>query len=196
MRALTELAQFDLRFVVDSREEIQTKFSKQYPGVKVTGDIQEALDDASVQAMVIATPASTHFSLGMRALEAGKHCIIEKPLATTTEDALALETAAKERGLQILVGFTAIFIPSVMQARGIIETADFGTPFYMHSTRTNLGIIREDVNVNWDLVPHDLALFLYWNPHPVEWVSATGIDCVRPGTNKADGESSRKVPGA
>ena len=186
VRSLSEMAAYKLKYVIDSRPETQSKFTVMYPAVSTVGDIAVALEDAEVQALVIATPASTHYELGMAALNAGKHVIIEKPLATQVDHAIELRDTAAAKGLKLLVGFTAVFIPSVMHAKSIIDSDAFGTPFYMHSTRTNLGIIRPDVNVSWDLVPHDIAVFLYWNAHPVEWVSATGVDCVKPGTKKAD----------
>ena len=107
---------------------------------------------------------------------------MEKPLATTSKDAEELVAIAKSSGLRLMVGFTALFIPSVVRAKQIVQEGldghEFGRPYYMYTTRVNLGIVRHDVNVNWDLSPHDVSMFCHFLDSKPLWVSATGCKFV------------------
>lgn len=176
LRVLSELnEQFELLYVVDFSKEAIARFQAKYPNSKFTMDMQEPLEDPEVKAFVIATPASTHFELGKKVLQHGKHALIEKPITTKSEEAQILVDMAKEREVILMVGFTVLFVPAMQKAKDIINSEEFGTPYYMYSTRTNLGIVRDDVGCMWDLAPHDLAVFAYLMDKKVEQVSASGI---------------------
>jgi predicted dehydrogenase len=131
------------------------------------------LDDAlgnDIRAVCIVTPASTHYKLVKQALLAGKHVLVEKPLTICPNEADELVRIANEKQLRLMTGFTFLFVPSVTRSRQIIQDK----PYYITSRRTNMGPIRNDVSVVWDLVPHDIALFVYLTQSPIVTVSAVG----------------------
>jgi len=125
-----------------------------------TTDYDELLA-SGVDAVVIAVPAASHAAFARKALLAGKHVLIEKPFATSTRDAEDLIELAESRGLVILVGHTFIYSPAVRALKDIIASGSIGTPIYLHSARLNFGLLQPDVNVLWDLAPHDLSIILH-----------------------------------
>jgi predicted dehydrogenase len=132
------------------------------------------LSDPSVAAVVISTPAGTHVELARRALAAGKHVLVEKPLALSTQDAVAITTMAEERGLVLMVGHTFEFVPAVRAMREIILAGAIGDPLYLHSQRLNLGRIQSDINAFWSIGPHDVSIANYLLGDTAQWVSAHG----------------------
>ena len=166
-RLLTEL--FQLRYIVDLNPDTLRGFQTAYPKTICTTSYTEALGD-TVNAVCIVTPASSHYPLVKQALLAGKHVLVEKPLTVDPEEADELVAIAKEKQLRLMTGFTFLFVPSVLRARQLLQEQ----PYYMTSRRTNMGPIRNDVSVVWDLVPHDIALFAFWAQSPVVSVSAVG----------------------
>jgi predicted dehydrogenase len=174
-RALTELGGvFDLRYIVDLNQALLDDFHAKYPRVACTKDLAAALADPAVSAAVVVTPASTHFAVGSAVLSARKHLLMEKPLTVDPGEADALVKMAADAGVRLMTGFTFLFVPAVMRARDIMRTPEFGVPYYFTSRRSNLGPVRRDVSVVWDLVPHDLAMFAAWVGKPAVSVSATG----------------------
>ncbi len=135
-------------------------------------DFEEALDH--VDAVVIATPPTGHYPLGKMALEHGIHAMIEKPLATSVEHAAELTRIAEERGLALMVGHTFVFNPSVWKLREVVEESGFGEVLYIYGARLNLGLYQPDVNVVWDLAPHDISIINYLLRSAPETVSAWG----------------------
>lgn len=166
-RLLTQLT--DLRYIVD----LNTQVVHEYPKTTYTTSLDEALS-GDVDSVFIVTPATSHYAIAKQCLLAGKHVFAEKPLTVLSEHADELVQLANERNLRLMTGFTFLFVPSVIRARDLIESHALGTPYYITSRRTNMGPIRNDVSVVWDLVPHDVAMFLYWMQTPVISVSATG----------------------
>ena len=147
-----------------------------YPSVETTVEHRDLLDSDSVDAVIIATPANTHFDLAMSALKAGKHVLVEKPLAETSEHARTLIAEAKQRGLVLMVDHTFIYTGAVRKLRELVGGGELGTLYYYDSKRVNLGLFQPDVSVIWDLAVHDLAIMAYVFPQqqPIA-VSATGI---------------------
>ena len=131
------------------------------------------LADPSVDAVSIATPPRTHFPLVRQALEAGKHVLVEKPLATNSVDAEALVDLAERKGLVLMPGHTFLYSPAVNKVRELIDSGELGELYFITSSRMNLGIYQPDGVVN-DLAPHDLSILLYWLQQPVSIVSASG----------------------
>ncbi len=146
-----------------------------YPTVGVTTDYRELLSDARVDAIVIATPVASHFELAMAALGAGKHVLVEKPLAANSEQALRLVEEADRRGLVLMVDHTFIYTGAVRKIRELISDGALGEIYYYDSVRINLGLFQHDVNVVWDLAVHDLSIMDYVLPARPVAVSATGI---------------------
>ncbi len=157
------------------------RIAQRYPVAATTTDFQDILDDESIEAVVIATPLSTHFPLAERALMAGKNIFVEKPFARTAAQAQKLIAIAQELGLVVTVGHTFEFSPPVVKIKEMIEAGELGDVYYISSSRVNLGIHQKDVSVIWDLAPHDLSMIFAWlSEFPVK-VSAMGRDYVQPG---------------
>lgn len=142
------------------------------PGVPVVTDLDRLLEDPGVDAVVIATPPSTHHELVRRALLAGKHVLVEKPLARTSEQAAELVQLAAERGLVLMPGHTFLYSPAVNKVRELVAADTVGDVSFVTSSRMNLGNYQAD-GVVCDLAPHDLSILLYWLARPVAQVSAT-----------------------
>ena len=135
--------------------------SRLWPQMRLVRDYAAVLADASLEAVVIATPPETHAALAQAALAAGKHVLIEKPLATSVDDAAELVRTAENRGLTLMVDHTFIYSPAIRKIKALIDAGELGDLYYIDSVRINLGLFRNDVNVLWDLAIHDLAIIDY-----------------------------------
>jgi predicted dehydrogenase len=145
----------------DLSPERLNKIAKRYPGVKCTTNFEDLLTDPEVDAVVIATPVSTHYPIAKAALEHGKHVMIEKPLADSAEHALTLVDLAKRASRVLMVDHTFIYTSAVRKMRELIDSGDLGDILYFDSIRVNLGLFQNDINVVWDLAPHDLSIMDY-----------------------------------
>jgi predicted dehydrogenase len=145
-----------------------------YPTVKVTTSAADLIADPAVDAVVIATPVSSHFDLAMSALKAGKHVLVEKPIASTAEQASRLIDEAARRGLVLLVDHTFVYTGAVRKMHELVRNEAFGKVRYYDSTRVNLGLFQHDVNVLWDLAVHDLSIMSHVLDATPQAVSATG----------------------
>lgn len=130
-----------------------------YSTVSATASLPEVLADPEVAAVAVATPAATHHGVVLAALEAGKHVLVEKPLAPTLHEGRELVTAAAERGLVLMLDHTFCYTPAVSYLRGLVRSGQLGDLQYLDSVRINLGLVQRDVDVLWDLAPHDLSIF-------------------------------------
>ena len=133
--------------------------SRLYPAVRSTTSLSEVLEDASIDAVAVATPVRTHFALAKEALLAGKHVLVEKPLATTSVEAEELISIAEERGRVLMVDHVFLYSPAVQKLAELHREQVFGEIQFVDSVRINLGLVQQDVNVIWDLAPHDLSIF-------------------------------------
>lgn len=146
-----------------------------YPAVKTTPVYQDLLDDSEVDAVAIATPVASHFRLAMQALEAGKHVLVEKPLALSSSQAALLVEEAERRDLVLMVDHTFVYHGSVRRIRELIDSGQVGKLRYFDSTRVNLGLFQRDVDVLWDLAVHDLSIMDYLVGKTPVAVAATGV---------------------
>lgn len=160
-RVLSELPQTELVVACDLSETATEFVHRRYPAVRTTLDPTEVIDSPEIDAVVIATPSSTHYPLARAALDAGKHVLCEKPLGTSTAECDELIEAAERDGRTLFVGHTFIFNPAVRMMRELIAAGEVGRVLYCHTARTGLGPIRSDVNALWDLAPHDLSILFY-----------------------------------
>jgi len=149
-----------------------------YPSVETTTDLSELLSDSRIDAIAIATPVSTHFDLALRVLRAGKHVLVEKPLATTSEQALRLLEEATRRNLVLMVDHTFVYTGAVRKIKELVMSQRLGDIYYYDSARINLGLFQHDVNVLWDLAVHDLSIMDYVLASPPRAVCATGVNHV------------------
>ena len=151
-----------VKYVVDASAERRTFVRNSFPQTATLETHQPVLDDPEVDAVVIATPAATHFDLARAVLKAGKHVFVEKPMATKVAEVDELSRCAKERGLIVMVGHTFIYNSAVRYVKKLIETGDLGEIRYIYSQRLNLGRIRSDIDALWNFAPHDISIIQYW----------------------------------
>jgi predicted dehydrogenase len=162
--------------ISDLREERLKFISRLYPNIKtVTKDCNEILHHKEIDAIVIATPVSSHFSLGMEALEHGKHLLLEKPMTATSEQAEVLVEMANRKNLTLMVDHTFIYTGAVRKIKEIISSGELGDIYYFDSVRVNLGLFQHDINVIWDLAPHDVSIMDFLLSRPAKTVSAIGV---------------------
>ena len=162
IRNLDAVGGFELCCVCDAEPDRLRPVAARYPSARATTRVEDILDDAAIDAIYLATPVSTHYMLARRALERGKHVLIEKPLATRIDEAEELADLAAARGLTLMVGHTFVFSPPVRKIKELIDGGLIGPIYYIETTRVNLGLFQKDVSVLWDLGPHDLSILMYW----------------------------------
>ena len=172
-RNFHEMPEAKLAWVCDSRQDRLDHMRRLYPEARTTTNYNEVLA-SNVDAVVLATPVSTHCSLALLALGAGKHVLIEKPLAASTREARSIVRAAGRLGLVAMVGHTFVYNPAVEAVREIIASGELGEIYYINGTRANLGLFQPDINVLWDLAPHDVSILMYLLDGPPLTVSARG----------------------
>jgi predicted dehydrogenase len=186
LRNYMELPQAQVKWVCDPRPEALEKAVTRYPSVRATTDFEDVLTDPDVEAVLVATPITTHHPLAKAALEAGKHVFVEKPIAASATQAAELAELADAADLTLMVGHTFVYSPPVRKVKQIIDSGDLGEIRFVTSQRVNLGLHQKDVSVIWDLAAHDLAILDYWlgngqtGPRDeIASVSVTGRACVR-----------------
>jgi predicted dehydrogenase len=181
VRVFTNLPESEVRYCCDLNEERLEKMKLLYPHIRTTTSIDEVANDPEVQGVVVATPVTTHHPIARKMLEAGKHCLIEKPMAASGEEAGDLIAVAKEHGVSIMVGHTFLFTAAVNKVKELLDAGELGEIYYVNSTRVNLGIFQEDINVVWDLAPHDISILNFvFGADPLS-VSARGHDYIQNG---------------
>lgn len=177
VRNIADIPDARLVYVCDLQKDRLAPVEARYPTVAVTDDIDEVLRDPRVDAVAIATPVSTHFKIAMKALMAGRHVFVEKPMAATSEEARRLVDEANRRGLKLAVDHTFVHTGAVRKMREIVEDG-LGDMYYYDSVRVNLGLFQHDVSVVWDLAVHDLSIMDYVLREKPIAVSATGMSHV------------------
>lgn len=182
VRNLTEMPEADLACVVDRDAARLARVQQDYPAVGITDDYQELLS-SDVEAVIIATPIRTHYQLAQAALLAGKHVMVEKPLTADSAEAAELVRLAEERGLTLMVGHTFEYNSAIRALRDIVASGELGELYYVDAARLNLGLFQPDINVVWDLAPHDISILLYVLGLDPIAVSARGSASVRPGVH-------------
>ncbi|ACK73836.1 oxidoreductase domain protein (plasmid) [Gloeothece citriformis PCC 7424] len=176
VRNFSEIPGVKVRTISDLNSKLLTKAQSRYPAIKVTTNCQEIFADPNIDAVAIATPVSTHFDLALRALQAGKHVLVEKPMTTSSEQGMRLIEEAKRRTLVLMVDHTFVYTGAVRKMKELIASNRLGDIYYYDSVRVNLGLFQHDVNVIWDLAVHDLSIMDYVLPYEPVAVSATGIN--------------------
>jgi predicted dehydrogenase len=182
VRNVHELDDVTLEVVCDLRDDARAAVARRYPSVRTTADFRAVLEDDTVDAVLIATPVSTHHPLAAAALRAGKHVFVEKPLAASSAESLELIGLAEERGLTLMPGHTFLYSPPVQLVRSMIEADELGEIYFISTSRVNLGLHQSDVSVAWDLGPHDFSILRYWMDETPEHVTALSRGCIIPNT--------------
>lgn len=168
--------------VSDMRQDRLRLVNCRYPSLFVSTDYRSLIDDPDIDAIAIATPVHAHYELALEALRAGKHVFVEKPMTSTSEQALRLIDEADRRDLVLMVDHTFVYTGAVRKIKQVVASGMLGDIYYYDSTRINLGLFQRDVDVIWDLAVHDLAIMEYILPSVPCAVAATGINHVMGGT--------------
>jgi len=164
-----------VRMVADGRQERLNLLAKTFPSIQGVKGAEDIIGSSEVDAIVIATPVHTHFELAKRALLQGKHVLIEKPMTSSVREADELIELATRKGLTLMADHTFLYTGAVQKMKEIIQTEVIGTPLYFDSSRINLGLFQPDINVLWDLAPHDISILTYLITEVPESINATGI---------------------
>ncbi|MBO3463337.1 Gfo/Idh/MocA family oxidoreductase [Aetokthonos hydrillicola Thurmond2011] len=178
VRNFAEIPQVQVTIISDLKPELLTKAQARYPTIQVTTNCRDIFTDPKINAVVIATPVSTHFDLALAALQAGKHVLVEKPMTVSSEQAIRLIEEAEKRNLVLMVDHTFVYTGAIRKMRDLVVTNAIGNIYYYDSVRVNLGLFQHDVNVIWDLAVHDLSIMNYILPSQPYAVSATGMSHV------------------
>ncbi|EFK11584.1 oxidoreductase, NAD-binding domain protein [delta proteobacterium NaphS2] len=151
-----------VKIVVETSEERRKFVKSTYPSVDTSDSLDSVLNDSAISAVVISTPVATHFDIAMKILRAGKHVLVEKPMATSLEEVEQIGSLAESNSLVAMVGHTFLYNSAVRYVKQIIEDGDLGDIRYIYSQRINLGRVRSDVDALWNLAPHDISIIQYW----------------------------------
>jgi predicted dehydrogenase len=160
-RNFDRLGETELRWICDPSQEARERWAPQFPQTKATADLDDLLNDDSLDAIVIATPVPSHPELAIKALSAGKHCFVEKPLAQSVADAERVCEAAEAAGKVLMVGHLLEYHPGVRKLKEVADSGDLGAIRYIYGNRLNLGKLRADENALWSLGAHDVSVLLH-----------------------------------
>jgi predicted dehydrogenase len=181
LRNYMESASATTKWVCDMNPDQLAKAAVRYPSVQTTARAEDIFEDAEVDAVLIATPISTHHALVMKAIQAGKHVFVEKPMATSVVECDEMCAAADAAGLVLMVGHTFVYSPPVRSVKKILDSGELGDVYFITCSRVNLGLHQKDVSVVWDLAPHDLSILEYWLGEEPVSVQAMGRSCINNG---------------
>ena len=174
VRNLVSLEGAEVRAIADVNSAAQARARKAYPGVRVTPSAKEVISSPDVDAVAIVSPVWTHYELTKAALQNGKHVFVEKPFTSTAAEGEELVNLAQQKNLKIMVDHTFLFTGAVKRIAQLIDEGTLGNLYYYDSTRVNLGLFQHDINVLWDLAPHDLSIMDHLIKASPEAVVATG----------------------
>jgi predicted dehydrogenase len=162
LRNFSALPDCHVKYTVDASADRREFVRSNFPRTEAVESVDAALADPAVHAVIVATPAASHFELARRALQAGKHVFVEKPLATCAVEVDELGAEAAKRGLVVMAGHTFIYNAAVRYVKKMIDAGELGDVRYIYSQRLNLGRIRSDIDALWNFAPHDISIIQYW----------------------------------
>src|SRR3989344_419385 len=161
VRNFLSIPSCEITKIAEIKSENLKELRKHYPTIKTVTNADEVIEDKKIDAVIVATPISTHFKLGKKVLEANKHLLLEKPMTSSLSEALSLINLAKKRKKVLLVDHTFLYTDAVQKIKKLIVSKELGRINYFDSTRTNLGLFQKDINVLWDLASHDISILNY-----------------------------------
>jgi predicted dehydrogenase len=180
-RVLSQSKRFTLKWVSDLNPATLERARRVAPLAQTATDPEQPLSDPSVEAVVVATPVASHGAVALKALDAGKHVFVEKPLAGSVTEAEQMCRRAEKVKRLLMVGHTFLYNPAVRRVHSIIDSGTLGEIYYVFSRRLQLGIVRQDVDALWNLAPHDIAIMNYWIGRPIQSVASVGQAYLQPG---------------
>ncbi|HYH84356.1 MAG TPA: Gfo/Idh/MocA family oxidoreductase [Pyrinomonadaceae bacterium] len=181
IRNFAENEAAELRWICDADARRLEKIARRYPSARAASDFRELLADPRLDAVVIATPVATHYAFARAALEAGKHVLVEKPFTASVREAEELIALAERQRVALMVDHTFIYTGAVRRIKELVTNGEFGELLYFDSVRVNLGLFQHDVNVVWDLAPHDLSIMDHVVGREPTSLMATGSCHIQPG---------------
>ena len=181
LRNLMNIPGFRVKTICDINSSHLEKSLQQYPSLRQTHSFDDIISDPEIDAVIIATPASLHYSQTKACLVAGKSVMVEKPLSLTLAHAEELSSLAQDFNCVLMVGHTFLYNAAVHRLRQLLIDNELGTPYFILSQRMSLGRIRDDVNVLWNLAPHDYSILLYLLQRMPEWIIASGAQYLHKG---------------
>jgi predicted dehydrogenase len=161
IRNFSSLPECKVKYACDIDQNRLSHIESVYPGIGSTTEFDQVIDDPEIDVVTIATPVRFHYEMAKKALKAGKHAFIEKPMASSAAECRELLDLAEDKSLTILIGHTFVYSPPVRKIKEIIGNGDLGEIQYISARRLNLGLFQTDINVAWDLAPHDISIILY-----------------------------------
>ncbi|MBD3385106.1 gfo/Idh/MocA family oxidoreductase [candidate division KSB1 bacterium] len=176
IRNFFENCDFDMFICADVKQKRLELIKNKYPGLEVTKDYKKILNNPQIHAVAICTPVYSHYEIAKDALKAGKHVLIEKPMTSTSAQSIELVELAEKSNLTLMVDHTFIYTGAVQLIKQIVKGGEIGDLYYFDSVRINLGLFQHDINVIWDLAPHDISIMDHVINKPPEAVVATGVD--------------------
>ena len=181
VRNFRTLPDCGLKMVCDLNEQRLAHLKSLYPDIQGTTDFRHMLNGVGLDALVIATAVNTHFPMAKASLLAGKHTLIEKPMARSSAECQELIAIARKKGLVLMTGHTFLYSPAVRKIKEIVEHGDIGEIRYISARRLNLGLFQKDINVAWDLAPHDISIILHIMGEQPVTVNCRGSAHITPG---------------
>lgn len=181
LRNFMSIGNAQVEILIDSQKDRLIQAVSQFPTLKTSSSVVDAFNNTSVDAVVIATPVFTHYDLAKQALLAGKHVLLEKPMTATVAQAKELIDLAEQKGKLLMVDHTFLYTGAVEKMKALKDEGSLGVLNYFDSTRINLGLIQQDVNVLWDLAPHDISVLDYLSDELPISVNATGVSHIHNG---------------
>lgn len=182
LRNYMEISEARVKWVCDLRPAQLEKARQRFPTIQTTTAVDDVLSDPEVDAVLIATPISTHHQLAVAALNAGKHVFVEKPLTSSAKQCVELTVLAARLNLTLMVGHTFVYSPPVRRIKDLIDAGELGDVLFVTMQRVNLGLHQKDVSVIWDLAAHDVSILDYWLGEIPSLVGSMGRDCMRSGS--------------
>lgn len=181
LRNFAESESAELRWICDADQSRLGAMGRRYPAAQTTTDYQKLLADPKLDAIAVVTPVATHFEIARAALLAGKHLLVEKPLTATVREAEELNELAERAQRTLMVDHTFVYTGAVRKMKEIVASGELGELLYFDSVRINLGLFQKDINVLWDLAPHDLSIMDYLIERQPDMISAIGSCHIEPG---------------
>src|SRR5258708_4932040 len=181
LRNFAENETAELRWICDADQSRLAAMGRRYPSAQTTTDYQKLLADSKLDAIAVVTPVATHFQIARAALVAGKHLLVEKPLTATEREAEELIDLAESNQRTLMVDHTFVYTGAVRTMKEILASGELGDLLYFDSVRINLGLFQKDINVLWDLAPHDLSIMDYLIERQPDGVSAIGSSHIEQG---------------
>jgi len=180
VRNFMQLNESDVITVADLNDDRLAKVKEIYPSIHTTKDYKEIIDNPDINIVAVATPVRLHYQFASKALNAGKHVFVEKPLTASTKEAESLVETAKHKNVKLMVGHTFLHTAAVQKMKEVIDSGELGEIYYINTQRLNLGLFQQDINVVWDLAPHDISIILYLLDQEPTSVQFTGAAHINP----------------